>query len=343
MSGKRSHWDPISGTIAVETPDISTIRQGIAIPPAVNRILLAAALLSILWVMVEGFMRDAFPFVPAAVTTVVWGLFFGAAHLENQDGRKTIRRVRLAKSKGWSYTGELMARVREFVSVRKSDGADRETRLVKSERALAVEARVPELTIMRVGAFAGAMFDGEFWGESSQDGLPFWLAIGAMNMEAGLAFNSDLRRDAFGGKGGYGQFFSLLGAYRIDRKTGIRAVVMPENLFSKGPLDRDMKTESVEFNKAFRISSRYTDEARAAADPTFETLQVLTPATQDTMLALHARYHNTGFVLHDDVLFFMAQDKLVGANAAQDRIDTQIVEIAEEFEQAKFSLKRYVE
>lgn len=343
MSGKRSRWDPISGTIEVETPDISTIRQGIAIPPVINRILLAAALLSILWVMVEGFTRDAFPFVAAAVTTVVWGLFFGAAQLENEEGRKTIRRVRLAESKGWSYTGELMARVREFVSVGKSDGVDRETRLVKSERALAVEARVPELTITRVGAFAGAMFDGEFWGESSRDGLPFWFAIGAMNMEAGLAFNSDLRRDAFGGEGGYGQFFSLLGAYRIDRKTGIRAVVMPENLFSKGPLDRDLKTESVAFNRAFRISSRYKSEARSSADPTLETLQVLTPATQDAMLEMRKRYHNTGFVLDDDILFFMAQDKLVGANAARDRIDALIVEIAEDFERAKFSLKRYVE
>ncbi|MEQ8306864.1 MAG: hypothetical protein RIA09_09905 [Hoeflea sp.] len=343
MSGKRSHWDPISGTIEVETPDTSTIRQGIAIPPVVNRILLGAALLSIFWVMVEGFVTDAFPFVPVAATTVVWGLFFGAAQLENEDGRKIIRRVRLAKGKGWSYTGELMARVREFAGVSKSDGVDRETRLVKSERALAVEARVPELTITRVGAFAGALFDGEFWGESSQDGLPFWLAIGAMNMESGLAFNSDLRRDAFGGKGGYGQFFSLLGAYRIDRKTGIRTVVMPENLFSKGPLDRDLKTESIEFNRAFRISSRYKGEARAAADLTLDTLRVLTPATQDVMLAMHKRYHNTGFVLDDDILFFMAQDKLVGANAAPDRIDALIVEIAEDFERAKFSLKRYVE
>ena len=343
MSTTQTHWDPITGTIEVETPDISGIRKGLVIPPIVSRILLIAALVSILCVMVEGFVRDGFPFITVAVTTVIWAIFLGATHLENEDGRKTIRRVRLAKTKGWSYTGELMARVREFQTVWKSDGADRDTRLVKSERALAVEARVPELTKVRFGAFVGAQFDGEFWGESGSDGQPLWIAIGSMQMEAGLAFNSDLRQDAFGGKGGYGQFFSLLGAYRIDRKTGVRAVIMPESIFSKGPLDRDIKTESIEFNSAFNISGRYKDAETGGTDPTLDVLRILTPATQDSMLTMLKRYHNVGFVLDDDILFFMAQDKLSGKNATPEGIDTLLLNISEEFEAAKLGIKRYVE
>ena len=343
MSAAKTHWDPIRGTIDIETPDIANIRKGIAVPPIISRILLFAALASVLLVFVEGIIRGDFPFISVAVTTVIWGLFLGANHLENEDGRKTIRRVKLARNKGWSYTGALMERVREFQTAWKSDGAERTTRLVKSERARAVEAKLPELTKVRFGAFVGAQFDGEFWGESSEDGLPLWFAVGSMRMEAGLAFNADLRQDAFGVKGGYGQFFSLLGAYKIDRKTGVRATIMPENIFNKGPLDRDIKTESVAFNEAFNVSGRRKDDTPGKADLTLDVLRILTPATQDSMLSLSERYHNIGFVLDDDVLFFMAQDKVVGKNATQDRIDTLLVSIFEDFEKAKLGIKRYVE
>ncbi|WP_422370860.1 hypothetical protein [Hoeflea sp.] len=343
MSSAKTHWDPIQGTIEITTPDTSNIRSGLPVPPLLRRVLLIAALLSILWVMIAGFIKGDFPFVAVGATTVIWALFLACEHLQNEDGRKTVRRVKLAKANGWSYTGELMARVREFRTAWKSDGAERETRLVKSERALAVEAKVPELTVTRFGGFIGALFDGEFWGKSSRDDQPFWLAIGSMGMEAGLALDGNLRKDAFGGKGGAGQFFSLLGAYRIGRKTSVRAVIMPENLFNKGPLDRDIKTESVRFNAAFNVSGRYKDPARQDSDATLDVLRILSPATQDAMLSMAERYHNIGFVLDDDVLYFMAQDKLVGKNAAPEAIDKLLFEIAANFEAAKFAIKRYVE
>ncbi|MHA7775767.1 hypothetical protein [Roseibium sp. M-1] len=341
MNASATHWDPIKGEISIDTPDVSDIRAGVVLPAPVRRFLPIGAIAALLWTMVQAIWTDAFPFVPVAVTTVMFALFFIAGELENRDGRQTKRRVELARKNGWSYTGKLMERVREFGTVRTSDGADRRTHLVKSERALAVEKQVPELTRLQVGSFVGAQFDGEFWGTSSKDGLPFWVAIGAMDMEAGVAANAALRRDARGGAGGFGVFFSLLGAYRIGRKTGVRAVIRPENLFNTGPLDRDIKTESISFNEAFHVSGTATTPQ--GDEPELAVLRILTPAAQVTLLDLRERYHTVGFVVEDDVLFFMAQDELVGANAHPDRIDMLLAGILAEFEAAKFSLKERVE
>ena len=165
--------------------------------------------------------------------------------------------------------------------------------------------------------------------------------VQVMQMEAGLG-TPEMRRDARGGRGGFGQFFSLLGAYRIDRKTGIRAVIRPENIVNKGPLDRDIKTESIQFNEKFHISGRPLSPGNGH-DIAQDVLRILTPATQAAMLDLETRFHNVGFIVDDDVLFFMAQDTLVGENASEGGIDRLLPGMLEEFEAAKLSIKRYVE
>ncbi|TDQ60427.1 uncharacterized protein DUF3137 [Maritalea mobilis] len=343
MSKARTHWDPIEGQISIKTPDLSTIKQGIALPMWLKRILPLAAALSFVGVIIEGMVIGSFPIYSTVAATVFMGAFLLADHFENEHGRKTIRRVKLAQSQNWSYTPDLMERQLSYVASSTSDGIERRATSVKSERAEKIEAEVPELTKVQVGAYVGAYFDGEFWGESREDSLPFWLALGSMQMEAGLAADPNLRRDNFGGQGGYGQFFSLLGAYKIDRKTGVRVVIQPENILHKGPLDRDIKTESMDFNDRFKISGRYLDKGQSQHTPDLEVMRILTPATQDAMLALHHRYHKVGFVLDDDVLYFMAQDKLVGKNAMPDRIDELLCELSREFESAKLGIKPYIE
>lgn len=338
MSGLRTHWDPIRGSIKVATDDISNIRRGIAVPQWLKQATLVGALLGIVWVMAAGIWTGDFPFVAVGATTVLWAIFLAVEHLANSDGRKSIRRVRIARENGWSYTGKLLERVREFTTVRDSEGIDRRTHLVKSERMLEIERVVPELTKLQVGSFVGAHLDGEFWGESALGDRPFWLAVGSMEMNAMLAANPSLRGDSRGGRGGSGVFFSFLGAYRIDRKTGVRAVIKPENVANVGALDRDMKTESIAFNNAFHVSGTSAD-----ADISLEILRILSPATQDAMLNAKERYHNVGFVLDDDVLFFLAQDKLIGANASEDRIDEVLGPLVTEMERAAFGLKQYVE
>ncbi|MBB99630.1 MAG: hypothetical protein CML67_08855 [Rhodobacteraceae bacterium] len=338
----RRHWDPFDGEIVVETPDISGSRKGIALPIWLKRLPLPAALLALMWTLAAGFVGSSFPFVPVAVTTFAFGAIFLVDALENVDGRRTHRRVRIAQDKGWSYTGKFLEWQIERMPLRDSDGNyERRSQRVKPPRLRKIEAHIPELTKVQAGSFMGARLDGEFWGESAQDGLPLWIAVGAMQMEAGLGTRG-MRRDARGGRGGYGQFFSVLGAYRIDRKTGIRAVVRPENIVNKGPLDRDIKTESIQFNERFHISGRCLS-AGSETDVSREILQILTPATQATMLDLLTRFHTVGFIVADDVLFFMAQDKLVGENASEGGIDRLLPGMLEEFEAAKLSIKRYVE
>ncbi|MEQ8480555.1 MAG: hypothetical protein RIC18_07850 [Hoeflea sp.] len=76
MNSKVTHWDPVEGEMNVETPDISTIREGIVIPPFLKRILPIAAVISMIWVMAAGFLGDGeFPFIPVGVTTLVWVAF----------------------------------------------------------------------------------------------------------------------------------------------------------------------------------------------------------------------------------------------------------------------------
>lgn len=335
MGEHATHWDPIQGEITIATPDVSNIRTGIVLPSPVRRALPIGATLALSWTMVEGLWTDSFPFVPVAVTTILFALYLLAGDLENRSGRKTRRRAKLARENGWSYTGKLMERVRVFGTVMTAERPEHRTHLAKSERALAVEARVPELAKLQIGAFAGAQFDGEFWGTSSRDGQPFWLAIGAMEMDAGLASNAALRRDARGGSGGFGVFYSLLGACTIGRSTGVRAAIAPENILNKGPLDRDIKTGSPAFDAAFHVSGT----ALQAGDTERAILRLLSSATQDTLLALLERYHTVGFVIDDDVLFFMAQDQLVGSNAHPDRIDALLADMLAEFEEAKFAVK----
>jgi hypothetical protein len=343
MSKVARHWDPFDGNIDVVTPDISDIRKGVSLPIWVKRAPLPLALIAMIWTFIAGFTGDQFPFFPVAVTTVAFAAVFLVDALENVDGRRRFRRVNIARGKGWSYTDAFlewqMARTGGF----DSDGDfERRLRRVKPPRLEKIEAHIPELTTMQVGSFMGVRLDGEFWGKSEKDDLPLWIALGAMQIEAGLG-TREMRRDTRGGRGGYGQFFSLLGAYQINRKTSIRAVIRPENIAHKGPLDRDIKTESVEFNDSFHISARPIDEQDTGVDLAMDVLQILTPATQGTLLDLKARFHNVGFIVEGNVLFFMAQDKLVGENASQGGIDRLLPDIIAEFEAAKFSIKRYVE
>ncbi|WP_349365605.1 MAG: hypothetical protein ABL311_11670 [Nitratireductor rhodophyticola] len=339
---KRRHWDPFEGEISVETPDTSSIRKGVALPIWLKRLPLPAALLALIWTMVAGFTGNSFPFAPVAVTTLAFGAIFLVEMLENADGRRLVRRVRIARDRGWSYTGRFLEWQIERTPVRDSEGHyERRSQRVKPPRLEKIEARIPELTKARAGSFMGVRLDGEFWGDSREDSLPLWVAVGAMQMEAGLGMR-EMRRDARGGKGGYGQFFSLLGAYRIDRKTGIRAVIRPESIVNRGPLDRDIKTESIQFNERFHVSGRPMTK-RDSRDVTQEVLQILTPATQASMLDLAARFHNLGFIVEDDVLFFMAQDRLAGENASEGGIDRLLPGMLEEFEAAKLSIRRYVE
>lgn len=313
MSSVTRRWDPIAGTLAVETPDTSGIRKGIALPAPVKRVLPLIAIAAMGWTVVAAVVETGM-IAAIVVTTIAFAAFILSAQLENEEGRETIRRVKLAEARGWSYTGEKIRTV--IASDSRGIDAWSRSQPVDTARMRQVREAVPELVNLRVGASVGAHFDGEFWGESRGDGLPFWVAIGTMQMDSALAADARLREDAYGGSGGFGVLVTLLGAYKIDRQTGVRAVIQPENVMTAGPLDRDIKTEWAAFNAAFRISGRPVgDETAKSDDVALAVLRILTPATQATLLDLSGRYSALGFVIDDDLLYFLARDRLVGKNA----------------------------
>ncbi|WP_101069184.1 hypothetical protein [Roseovarius salinarum] len=330
MTATETRWDPIEGTLTIETPPAEAAR-GIAIPQTLRRLPIPLALAAMIWVFVA-IARGSNVFIPMALFMVCLGAEFLMGHLANDAGRQRARRARIARDNNWSYTGAFLEPVVTGV-----DGAKTSPRMNR------IRERVPELVKMQPGAFIGAEFDGEFWG-SFDDGRPFWIALGTRRMEAALAADPALRRDRHGGAGGQGLLFSLLAAYRLDRATGIRAVAAPENLFSLGPLDRDIKTESEAFNRRFRVAGHARDDPdRPEVALRTEVLRVLSPAAQTTMLDLADRYRATGFVVDDDVFYLMAQDTLSGANARPDRVDLHLAGIVEAFRTAALAPKRYVE
>lgn len=329
VTTSEARWDPFEGALNVETPP-AEVARAVDIPQALRRLPIPLAIAAMVWVFVA-VARGANVFIPVAAFVASFGAEFLMWYLANDAGRQRARRARLARDKGWSYTGALLKPVFD------GDGTKASPRMIR------IRDTVPELVKLQLGAFMGADFDGEFWG-NVDEGPPFWMALGTRRMEAALAADPRLRRDRHGGKGGQGVLFSLLAAYRLDRATGIRAVVAPENAFSLGPLDRDIKTESGAFNRHFRVAAHAKDGSDwPEIALRTEVLRILSPATQTTMLDLAGRYRVTGFVVDDDVFYLMAQDNLSGENAHPDQIDRCLAGIVEEFINAAMAPKRYVE
>ncbi|WP_367718253.1 hypothetical protein AB2N04_08230 [Nitratireductor sp. GISD-1A_MAKvit] len=186
MSGRR-HWDPFEGEIEVEAPDTTSFHPGLVLPAWLKRMPLPAVMLTLAWTMIAGLVGDGFPFIPVTFTTIAFASIFLVDMLENKDGRQTLRRIRIAQARGWSYTGRFLQWQIERTPIRRSNGNyERRSQRVKPPRLEKIEARIPELTRLQTGAYMGARLDGEFWGASRKDGLPLWIALGAMQMETAL-------------------------------------------------------------------------------------------------------------------------------------------------------------
>ena len=340
---QRRYWDPFDGTITI-TPIETAKGGGIRLPAWLKRLPPLAIVGTMLWVLIAAVWADSFPVVPTICATLAFASLFLFEKLENTEGRRQARYVRLAQDNGWGFTDKLLERQVEFGRAIDGDGDfERRTRLQKSERMLKIEAQLPELTTLQVGAFMGALLDSEFWGPlPGQPDQPMWMAVGTTQMEAGMG-SARTRRDGRGGQGGYGQLYTVVGAFQLGRDTGVRAAIAPESLFRKGPLDRDLKTESAEFNATFRIAGRAISGGRAEREVEQEVLRILTPATQTSLLDLKAAHHKVGCVVEAEVLYFMVQDWLSGDNATEAALDRLLPEILGQFQVAQQSFRTYVE
>lgn len=320
--GGVTHWDPFERQVTVRTPDVSDIRQGVALPQWSQQLPVLLALGSFVWVFYAIFTDG--DVVPATVAVMVsFALVFGLQHLANPDGMKARRRVAFARARGWSYSAE---RITPKADGHGGRSSERLARIVRAQPGL-------------VSAAMGGL-DGEFWGASEADGLPLWLGINALQQNAALAADARLRRDRYGGSGAFGVLFTLVGAYKLDRDTRVRAVIAPANAADALRLREDIETESIAFNEAFRVTAEpHRDGGSAEA----AVLRLLTPATQDVLLELLQSYRRIAMIVDGDVLFFRAEDRAVGRNAEATAMDRLLPAMLTDFERAKLSLRRYVE
>ncbi|MEM7566997.1 MAG: hypothetical protein AAF321_07165 [Pseudomonadota bacterium] len=312
----KRHWDPFEGEVRVAQPASSGRAQGLDLPQWVQQLPVGLAVASFGWLFFAIFTDR--PFVlPLVAVVVSFVLVFGIEHLVNAKGRRDDRRTAFARSRGWSYDAE------RITPVAAGDGAKRSERLERIARAR------PKLVSLRMGGL-----DGEFWGYG-EDGLPLWIAVSAIPMNAAFAADARLRNDRFGGSGATGLLFSLVGAYQLGRDTGLRAAITPAGATDVLGFSRTLETESVAFNEAFRVTAEPEDAAGV--------LRLLSPATQTTLLDLLENYRRLALVVEGDTLFFRAEDRIVGKNAQDEAMDRLLPTMLAQFEQAKLTFKRYVE
>ncbi|MEO0917597.1 MAG: hypothetical protein AAFY31_11555 [Pseudomonadota bacterium] len=165
----------------------------------------------------------------------------------------------------------------------------------------AFAGRIRSLMVLRFGGSVPLVIDHELWGKTDAD-IPFWMGLSlSQSAVYGSGPSANIRTAA---SSAHGEFASFLVAYKLDRDTRVRAEIMPEFATAIGPLDRDIKTESTEFNDKYniRLTMNAGEEVRTN-DATAELLQVLTPAFQTVMIGLADTYAARVIIDHDTVFF----------------------------------------
>ncbi len=189
------------------------------------------------------------------------------------------------------------ARIRNAVAANGHLGGTR----IAETKIGTLAARIRSLMVLRFGGSIPLVIDHELWGITDV-GVPFWMGLSLSKSTVyGSGPTANVRTAS---ASAHGEFASFLVAYKLDRDTHLRAEIMPEFVTAIGPLDRDIKTESVEFNDKYNI--RLTMNAGKdvqTRDATAELLQVLTPAFQAVMIGLADTYAARVIIDHDTVFF----------------------------------------
>lgn len=199
-------------------------------------------------------------------------------------------------------------------------------------------ARIKPLLVLRAGASIPLVLEHELWGQTKA-GVPFWMGLSLMQSQA--LFGGPKARVRADPTTTHGEAAMFVVAYRLDRDTRIHAEILPEFATAKGPLDQDVKTESISFNAEYNIRLR-ADEGQSVAKGTSSAalLQVLTPATQATLIDLADSYSARVIVDRDTVFFGGYRNFQTTDNTALERLLTQAIE---DFAEAATAFKRYAE
>ena len=323
MAGKRDIWDPFAGTLPFERQQVTQPGEGVKLPGWINTMLGFLAIAATIAVVVAFFWWPAAWFGIPALAISVGGLL-GGDMLARTAGKRDWLFFRLAERNDWAF------RLIE-PQMRRRRGS-RNHRPV-DPFAARVYKKIPELCRPRAGQLIPLQFQAMFWGGTKTD-IPFWLGLQQYEVDATLAVEA-IKKDGFGGRGLQGKLFNMAMAYNLERDTGIRAHLLAEAFDRDGW--RDIKTESVEFNRRFKIA---IPDDRAGDGGQLALLRALTPATQSVLIDLHDRYQ-AQLVLDGTTIYLAGHDRIMSAE--DDVVAARFGALVEQFAEAAVSFKHFAE
>lgn len=323
MSEPSPVWDPFAGSLPFERQRVARPGEGVRLPGWIGTALGLLAVVAAIALVVAFFWWPAAWFGIPALAVSVAGML-GGDMLAGTAQTRDWRFYRVAEKNGWAF------RLIE-PEVRHRHGA-RRVRAV-DPLAARVYRHLPELCRPSPGQLIPLTFQAMYWGRT-MSGLPFWLGLQQYEVDATLAVEA-LKKDGFGGRGLQGRLFNMAVAYDLDRDTGIRAHLLAETFDRDGW--RDIKTESVEFNRRFNIALA---DDRTGGGGSLALLRALTPATQSILIDLHDRYR-VQLVIDGPTIYLSGQDRIMSEE--DDVIAARFDALVRQFAEAAVSFKHFAE
>ncbi|WP_422041576.1 hypothetical protein [Roseibium sp.] len=312
MSAQTTYWDPFEARIqpAVEA---RLERAKPLLPASFKKLEVPLFLLSVPGFLLAMFSDSLRPLGFVLVTVGMAG-GFAIDHLTGASKDRLNRLRSAAETLGFRFRAKIP-----------------DIRLQK------IRQQVPEVFKLRVGGSIPLVVESEMWGVA-ENGTPLWVGLGAHSSTA--LFGGPKQNTVSPGAGAQGNVLMMVAAYRLDRDASVRLVLMPENLSAVGPLDRDLKTESIAFNNAFNIRVTERKDQGRLDRLSVETLQVLTPALQARLLDLADRYA-ARVIIDRDSVYFAGFRNLQSMDDAT--LHAFVQEAVGDFAEASVSFKHYAE
>jgi len=315
MTQQRQVWDPFDGKKQFDQQVVEASGEGIEFPQPAKKFAALATLAGGAGLL-YGFVNDQYLWPSVALFSLSMVAQFAIDILSKRQKKIDHLLFKVAQHNDWAF--------------HLTPSTDEQAHPL----VLAAAQVVPELMSPQLRDPTPFVFQAIYAGKTKQK-EHFWTGISFLRFDATLG-NAAKQNDVTGAKSNQGVNFQLLCAYPLNRNLGFRAALSHEGIRSSNL--RDLQTESVQFNEAFKI--QLTDDPAPFDTAEVELLRALTPATQDRLLQLKERYH-VRLVLDDDTVFLAGTDRI---NSDDEQITAERLEtIIDEFAQAARSFQTYIE
>ncbi|MEO0496053.1 MAG: hypothetical protein AAF141_01610 [Pseudomonadota bacterium] len=220
-----------------------------------------------------------------------------------------------------------------------ADDAGFALRVHTSEARLShIRARVGEFFTLRFASAIPLVVEAEMWGTSRHNSLPLWIGL---SLGQSTSIGSGPKAQTVGTHGrSFGKTLMFIVGYELERDTQVRVQLFPEFKTPLGPLDIDIKTESVQFNSKYNIRLSSDGGKPIAKHMSADLLRLLTPAFQDTLIGLADRYA-TRIILDGNTVFFAGYHNLVSHD--QNELERMVRQTLDQCTLAAVSFKKYAE